>query len=393
MSEELVMKEQSFDLISNELERRTKAYALNRHPDLFQFPKGVMYLITHDNYSGGLDWQANDFGYLSLLRDDVDVEFKNWVMYANGELATKMSFKDRYTDEHLSDIDKPLISALFSVVLMKLRTDLDKVCPPGYSNDVSFKAKLPQEIRNVDDDTLFNWYHKDLFGYSVPVYVPDLMKYLGYTHPNNDHMNAFLARIHRLSRVMGIMEFEDNHRRAHHEFPLMNYGYEEETNVLYIHSPYMNKLVERVLRDEIPLKNKKGQLMDEKGRPIFKPPVTSLVHPAIVSAKNKRAVEVVFQIAVFIEHVGVKTPHISVDTLIGRCYELSSTIMELDQDRKSANQILRRTFTAVWRYIEQYTDIPEQFEYEEFIPSVRDYNKVLYFKHKNGIAQNMISPK
>ena len=27
---------------------------------------------------------------------------------------------------------------------------------------------------------------------------------------------------------------------------------------------------------------------------------------------------------------------------------------------------------------EQYTDIPEQFEYEEFIPSVRDYNKVLY---------------
>ena len=55
---------------------------------------------------------------------------------------------------------------------------------------------------------------------------------------------------------------------------MMDLGFEDETNVLYIHSPYMNKLVERVIRDKIPrmIKTQSGNmkpLLDAKGQQIL----------------------------------------------------------------------------------------------------------------------------
>ena len=152
----------------------------------------------------------------------------------------------------------------------------------------------------------------------------------------------------------------------------------------------MNKLVERVIRDQIPRmitkQGKERPLLDSKGRPVNYPPLASIVRPEIASAKNKRAAEVVKQIALLVVDAGKQDPHIKVGNLIGRCYDLSGVLLEADQerDRKKKWQILSRTFDAVWKYIREYTDIPENYVYEEIIPkSSRDYNLMLEFKHKH----------
>ena len=389
MSETLVVQNDK-NLVAGEAERRTRKMAEDRYPDLFQIPEGVMYMISHQNYSGSLDWAENDYGYLKLLRDDVSVSFDDGVMYANGTVAAKLSFKDVYTNKNLTDIDKPLLDALFSVVLMKLRNELDKVCPPGYSNDIQFRAKQPKDVREASDETLFDWYHKDLFNYTVTVYLPDLMRYLGYENISDAQRDALLARIYRMSRVIGIMEFESRKFHSRKEFLLMNPGFDKNANVLYIQSSYMNKLVERVIRDQIPRmitkQGKERPLLDSKGRPVNYPPLASIVRPEIASAKNKRAAEVVKQIALLVVDAGKQDPHIKVGNLIGRCYDLSGVLLEADQerDRKKKWQILSRTFDAVWKYIREYTDIPENYVYEEIIPkSSRDYNLMLEFKHKH----------
>lgn len=388
MSDELVLKDSKIPM-EKEYERRTRNMAFERYPDLFHIPEGVMYMISHQNYSGSLDWEENEYGYLKLLRDDVSVSFDDGVMYANGTVAAKLSFKDVYTNKNLTDIDKPLLDALFSVVLMKLRTELDKVCPPGYSNDIQFRARQPKDVRDFSDETLFDWYHKDLFNYTVTVYLPDLMRYLGYENISDAQRDALLTRIYRMSRVIGIMEFESRRFHSRKEFLLMNPGFDKDTNVLYIQSSYMNKLVERVIRDQIPRmitqKGKERPLLDAKGRQVNYPPLASIVRPEIASAKNKRAAEVVKQIALLVVDAGKQDPHIKIGNLIGRCYELSGALLEADQerDRKKKWQILCRTFEAVWKYIREYTDIPENYTYEEIIPkSSRDYGITLEFHHK-----------
>ena len=388
MSDELVLKDSKIPM-EKEYERRTRNMAFERYPDLFHIPEGVMYMISHQNYSGSLDWEENEYGYLKLLRDDVSVSFDDGVMYANGTVAAKLSFKDVYTNKNLTDIDKPLLDALFSVVLMKLRTELDKVCPPGYSNDIQFRARQPKDVRDFSDETLFDWYHKDLFNYTVTVYLPDLMRYLGYENISDAQRDALLTRIYRMSRVIGIMEFESRRFHSRKEFLLMNPGFDKNANVLYIQSSYMNKLVERVIRDQIPRmitqKGKEQPLLDSKGRQVNYPPLASIVKPEIASAKNKRAAEVVKQIALLVVDAGKQDPHIKISNLIGRCYDLSGDLLEADQehDKRKKRQILRRTFEAVWKYIREYTDISEKYTYEEIIPiTARDYEITLEFHHK-----------
>ena len=161
-------------------------------------------------------------------------------------------------------------------------------------NDVQFRAAQPASIREADDETLFEWYHKDLFNYTVKVYYPELLQYMGYKHTSVEQAEAIKQRIKNLSRVAGIMEFESQRLHCRREFLLMDPGFEDETNVLYIHSPYMNKLVERVIRDKIPrmIKTQSGNmkpLLDANGRQLYYPEVTTLIRPEISTAKNKRA--------------------------------------------------------------------------------------------------------
>jgi hypothetical protein len=109
------------------------------------------------------------------------------------------------------------------------------------------------------------------------------------------------------------------------------------------------------------------------------------VKPEIASAKNKRAAEVVKQIALLVVDAGKQDPHIKISNLIGRCYDLSGDLLEADQehDKRKKRQILRRTFEAVWKYIREYTDISEKYTYEEIIPiTARDYEITLEFHHK-----------
>lgn len=373
-------------------DRRTKNLAEVKHPDLFHIPEDNLYIISHQNYADGLDLNENDYAYMTVLSEDAKVEIQDELFYIDGELAARVSFKNSRTGEDLVSIDKPLVTALFSVVLMKLRKELDKVCPPGYSNDIQFRASQPASIREADDETLFEWYHKDLFNYTVKVYFPELLHYMGYKHPSVEQIEAVKQRIRSLARVAGIMEFESQRLHCRREFLLMDPGFEDETNVLYIHSPYMNKLVERVIRDKIPrmIKTQSGNmkpLLDAKGQQTFYPEVSAIIRPEISTAKNKRAVEVVYEIGRLVVRAGKDgTPNIRIDTLIGRCYELSSVMVEAYDENirnhKKRNQILRRTFETAWKYLKEYTSIPENYDYEEFIHKDTDMSHSLEFHHK-----------
>ena len=63
MSDELVLKDSKIPM-EKEYERRTRNMAFERYPDLFHIPEGVMYMISHQNYSGSLDWEENEYGYV-----------------------------------------------------------------------------------------------------------------------------------------------------------------------------------------------------------------------------------------------------------------------------------------------------------------------------------------
>ena len=385
------------DLRRKSPERRTKSLADGLHPDLFHISNSTLFLITHNNYSGGLDLSENEYAYMKLISEDAKVEIQDEVLCIDGEIAAKVSFKNSHTNEGVISIDKPLVTALFSVVLMKLRKELDGVCPPGYSNDLNFRSKQPQDIREVDDATLFEWYHKDLFNYTVKVYFPEFLYYMGYEHPSNEQIAAVKQRIWNLSRVMGIMEYESRRFHCRREFLLMDPGFEDETNVLYIHSPYMNKLVERIIRDKIPrmITTKNGTVkpsLDTKGRQVYYPELATIIRPKIISAKNKRSVEIVYEIGNLLSIAGREvTPNINVGTLIGRCYELSAVLVEAfeenPRDHKKRNQILRRAFETAWKYLHLYSDIPNRYEYEEFIPKDTDYEHKLEFFHRKAAQE------
>ena len=115
--------------------------------------------------------------------------------------------------------------------------------------------------------------------------------------------------------------------------------------------------------------------------------MSAIIRPEISTAKNKRAVEVVYEIGRLVVRAGKEgTPNIRIDTLIGRCYELSSVMVEAYDENirnhKKRNQILRRTFETAWKYLKEYTIIPENYDYEEFIPINTVYSIIQYFSNE-----------
>lgn len=389
---DMVVGENKPDVVTDS-ERRTMRVARKFHRDLFSIPKDRFFLITDPDYKGCFDQIENEHAYLDIISADSEVMFDNDLMIVDGEVLAQVKYIDHITGEVVESIDKQMAMALYTIVAMKLQNDLDTICPPGYSNSLDFRADLPEDIQNADEETLFEWYHKDLFNYTVVVYMPEFMRYLGYGHPSKEQIEAVKSRIWSLTRVKGVMRSDGSVRPGDGDYLMMDPGFDLGSNVFFIHSPYINKVVERVIRHRIPrmltLKNGSTKpMLDSKGEPIYYPGFTTIVHSGIASAKNKRAVEVVFAFAHLIVVTGKNgDPNITYSELIGRCNELSSTLIGSEakslHDSRYRNQVLRRTFSNVWEYLKKYTSIPENYTYKEYIPKETDDRYVFRFFHKS----------
>ena len=393
MNKDVVPVKGNSDLIPESVLRRTRALAEQRHPNLGRVPDGVMSLISLPEYKNSLSWKENDYGYLQLFKPDVDFEFRGMVLFINGVPATTMSFADAFTKENLSDIDMPMVTGLFNTILLNLRDVLDEINNPLFEDEMDYYHR---RYHSYSNDSFWNWYmirNKDLFGFNVPIFVPDLMRYCGYKHVYGKQLENFVEKIDALCRVVGYM---DRGRDIEKRFQMMSQGFYKETYVYYLHSPYMNKLIERILRDtNHPWLNYKGKVRyDSKGQIMQKPPFVTVVDPAILSEKNKRAVEVVNKMAVWLYTIGPRNePNKRISTLIHDCAELEDALDRAWPDTKKVNQILKRTFTAVWDYIKEYTHIYDDFDVEKIIPTKRDW-KIADTKfniHRKKKASDVIS--
>lgn len=397
MNKETSIVEDVVEVIDPNVEYKTQTLAETKYPTLFHIQKSKYYIPTHPNYSQGLDLFENEYAHLELIPADAKVALCNNVMYVDGKPLARVQYMDKITGEAVTDLDKPLVDAIFSIILMKLRDELDNVCPPGFMAGSEFWEKVPVEMRDADKSTLFEWYHRDLFNYTVIVHMLDFMSYMGIENPNEKQIDAMRKRLLALSMVLGSMELERDSYGGPEKYLLLAPGFDLGSNVVFIQSQYMNKLIEKMIRDRIPrmLPTKNGKdkpMLDARGYQIYYPEVTTIVRPEIASAKNKRAVEVVFEIAKLIARAGKdpkKPPNITYMELIGRCYDLSSVIIQSkDKDlrkRKQRNQILRRTFTNVWEYLKQYTTIPDNYTYDEYIPKDTDYYYLFVFHIKKSL--------
>lgn len=351
----------------NEDFRRTRAKAESNYKllgGLGRVPFGTFSVISHKNYRKTFDWSPNQVGYLQHLRDGIDINFRNGIMYVGDKPASEMDTVDLFTGEHV-DIDISFLEAMFSIILENL-TDRIKKIVPELPTEEEFKSILDQK-KFLD---FLQKYFESLQGFSVNIYIPDIMRYVGYKKYNAVHEEELKNKIKNLSRVIGKTRYQIYGVSFSRELELLPWNYDENNNVLTLQSPYINHMIYAMWKDTHYTAIEQVRRNITCSRDVSLPFVHTLMKPEIVRARNKRAVEIVARLCLLIIDTGQKknkTPHIGVRTLIDDCPDLYSAF-ELTFTRSERNRLLNRTFTAVWDYIKVYTYIGESFTYETFIP-------------------------
>ena len=370
--------------IKNTVGRRTIASAEDayRHlGGLGKVPYGVLSAISHKEYRHSFDWTPNDVGYLRHLKDGIEVDFRDGIMYIGNKPASTLETIDVFTREHV-DIDQPLVMALFSVILENLVDEVNSIVPKMLSQKEFDAIQSNGHAYDFVKD-----YFKALRDYSVRIYFPDLMKGFGYQNCNARNQEELRNKIRNLNRVIALSKYSIYQYKFTEDLQLLPWRFDYENNVITLQSPYINQIIYAMWSDTHYTVMEEIKKNIRVQRKVELPFVTTLMKPSILQAKNKRAYEVIYQLCLLMADAGVaNNPNISVEVLISRCLDLRVSL-ELAKHRKERNQILNRTFTAVWKYITKYTHIDEYFTYKPFVPTdCRDDMKhVLLFRRKKAI--------
>lgn len=351
---------------------------------LGKVPYGVLSAISHKEYRHSFDWTPNDVGYLRHLRDGIEVDFRDGIMYIGNKPASTLETIDVFTREHV-DIDQALVMALFSVILENLVVEVSSIVP---------KMLSQQEFDAIQSNghayDFLKDYFKALRDYSVRIYFPDLMKGLGYQNWNVRNQEELMNKIRKLNRVVALSKYKIYQHKFEEDLQLLPWRFDYENNVITLQSPYINQIIYAMWSATHYTVMEEIKKNIQVRRKVELPFVTTLMKPEILQARNKRAYEVIYQLCLLIVDAGKQNnPNISIEVLISRCLDLSVSL-ELARHRKERNQLLKRTFSAVWKYAKEYTYFDEYFTYESFIPTdCRDDMKhVLVFNREKKASED-----
>lgn len=376
---------------------RTERLAEEAYEDLREVPE-KLFLLSHKDYQSSFDYQVTDgenSPHMRMLKEGLDIQFENGQLTIGGNPASKVDLIDMYTKKDITNLDTVMLRNLFSIIWFNLRDDIDEVAPVATKQDENdfYDHMSPHEKHRSQIEKWIDfdrWWRRNLYGYTIRIYVPKFMAYLGYDANYSQAMvDAEVEKIKQFNSVIGIMNVPLGNKVFPDDLPVMMFsGYERSTNTIMFFSPYMNRVVEDALRNTTQVwKDRRGKAkLKSNGEMIYLPPVTTSVDSAIASAKNKRAAELVIQLAILFAGAGDMDPNIRVDTLIDRCPNLRESLF-MAENWDTKNKMLRRSFMTMWDYIDKYTNFAEEYELPRVVPTMKTYKKMKFvFKHKKQKA-------
>ncbi len=225
------------------------------------------------------------------------------------------------------------------------------------------------------------WWYQALDNYGIRVYIPSLMNYLSpNSNFNDDKLRDFLKELDKLDRIFGVKRVVFGGKEYPIKSRLLMYGeHDSLTNTIKLTSPYINRLVTDMFRDKSYEYKINGKpVLDGNGNKKYLPTVTTAGHNALLSQRDARAVEIAAYLIGFLKaryaRNSVKTINIKASNVVGFCVGLRESLADTD-DYDIQRMLLKRTFTDVWKYLREYSDIPQMYDYKEVIPTVSSYFK------------------
>lgn len=351
---------------SDEKKYRTKSNA----GEIAEMPSTVPVITSHQ-YKNAITLNKDKNAHLQQVEADVgkNLKFKDGKLYFQGLEASAARLVDKFTDENLSDIDLPLIRALYGVILKNIKFNAETL--------------LNKKSRN------------DMIGYTVNIYLPDFFKMIGLDPKINKSTVAYaVEKISNFNRILGIMQkYYPEHGRTYKSiYPIMVFmGYNEKNNTIHFASPYMNLLIWDVLHDSIKTDKQGKPKLNKKGEPLMLPAHSFLIKGSLAGERNVRAAEIVCIIVTLIEQAGDNTPHIKASTIIERHPALKQALDE-KTDMSNKNQLLKRTFTTAWKYLRKHTTLEERYKNiklpsEKQFPTMSTLDMIFEFPH-DGKSKN-----
>ncbi len=228
---------------------------------------------------------------------------------------------------------------------------------------------------------------------NVRIYVPDLMRAMGYRNPAHaDRVAGVAEKIRRYRSVLGIIDHVDSRC-----WPLLDVcEFDPLSNALDMGSPYMEALLGILTAPAGGQNSSEGERRGRKAaKPAAKPKFVSAIRTELCGQRARRAAAIVREIVLLVVRAGARgLPHIRVGTLIRRVPELADYVLDPAVPVSDRNRILKRTFSAAWDYLPAYTLLQERYTglaVPSFIPTLRDMDHLLEFPH-GGLSGRSRTP-
>lgn len=317
--------------------------------------------ISDKNYMHALTAQKNKTAYIAIIKsgalDKLHID-QNGIVTFDEQFAgvLKQSGKGKYTD--IAEIDFPLLIQCYTA---------------------AFEAAQK-----------FN-------SHTVTVYLPEFLRRMNIKTGNGNTRNP-LEDIKKFDDLWGIMENEGTAAKV---FSVIEINQSNQTLTFAV--PYIMRLLEQLeLTNKVEKTTKKGEVISYN-----KPFDNQLIHSAIVSERNKTAVEIVTVLIARMFQRGfvpdVKTYnkkniqnvpndeisyHDKFRAILNDCPLLRARVNSYKTD-SDKNKALRRAFDKAYKLIHTRTDAEKYFcnlEYSTMIPTMTTLDRDWTFTHtgRNG---------
>ena len=333
--EESTTKEESKPT-SNIVPYRIKSNAEKNKP-LIPCPDKLA-VPTLPNYEHSISLHPAGNAYLEKLTISTnDLQFEDGKMFFKGafEPISTVELKNIITKEGIEEIDIPLLTMYYSIILAALQEYMKQGLDFKYAADMVTR-----------------------------IYAPDLMRCLktleNGSGTNENQISSIMRKTETFHNVIGILHITRNGRPDKSYFPVLAFaGYDAEDNTISFHSPYLMHVVRKIYSESIKHDKKGNPRLKRNGQPMLYPSHSYLIKPSIVVERNKAAVENVRIIVQVIEQAGDKgTPHIKASTIIERNEALK---IRLSKD-KNPDRLLKRVFKKTWELLRDKTTLLETYD-------------------------------
>ena len=303
-------------------------------------------LITDKDYKHALTPYQNPHAYIQQLDEDFfqQLEFDpaNGTMNIESNVSESITLQNVKTRSNLKELDLPLLRSLYTIIYC-------------YAD-------------KIDTDT-------------VSISLPTLAKHLGI-NIRGDKPNDLFAKIKAFDNVIGILDNGSFYRL------LTFLKYDKSMNSITFGSPYMNKILRTLQKD--------NTVTPKIGKQYINPHYSFLVHGSIASERNKPAIEIVNAIVALLHQRGVeKTPKTNLTATM-----LKKTVKEafreefngIPEDKNASNEestatVMHKKISAI---IEEIPVLTEALE-SPVIDKITNLPKDKTARDKNQILERAFS--